>query len=126
MRLLLGSDFHGLEEAFITFSEILSQPEYDLGILAGDLTTYVEDRTSEERKLRNILEKSGKHILFIMGNDDGILENDWKSLGNMININLKRVKYKGFEFVGYCYTTPFVGGKFEKSEREQEIDFAII
>jgi len=123
MRILVGSDFHGLEEAFIKFSDILSRPEYDIGILAGDLTTYVENKTAEEEKLMNILSQSKKHVLFIMGNDDGILENDWSSKGKLLNVNMKRVKFNGYYFIGYSYTNPYVGGKFEKNENEQKLDY---
>ncbi len=76
--------------------------------------------------IQNILSLSKKPIYFIMGNDDGIVAGglEWSNYKNQKNINQKKIHYKEYNFVGYQYTSPFVGGLFEKPETEQEKDFA--
>jgi Icc-related predicted phosphoesterase len=39
MTALFTSDIHGLVEAYLQFAEILKGPSYDIGIIAGDLTS---------------------------------------------------------------------------------------
>jgi len=80
----------------------------------------------QEKELKKILYESGKQILFIMGNDDGINGFEWCSENSTINVNQKKFKFKTEVFVGYQYTNPFVGGLFEKTENEQMIDFKIL
>jgi Icc-related predicted phosphoesterase len=126
MKILFGSDFHGLREAYVRFAEIFTDHKCDVGVISGDLTTYVENPTEEKTYLIGILKKVSKPIFLIMGNDDGILSNNWKTESNVYNINLRKVKYLGFVFIGYCYTNPFVGGEFEKLETEQFSDMKSI
>lgn len=61
-----------------------------------------------------------------MGNDDGILGHDWTSEKNVHNINLRKATFKGYVFIGYCYTNLHVGGLFKRSEKQQEKDFTAI
>ena len=92
-----------------------------------DQRSFVERTAAkhDERTLKGILKRSGKVVLFVMGNDDGLLGDgaEWKSDGLVANVNMRRVTYRGLPFVGYQFTNPYVGGPFEKSEREQEADF---
>jgi Icc-related predicted phosphoesterase len=92
-----------------------------------DKKSFVERAAAkhDERTLKGILERSGKVVLFVMGNDDGILGDGdaWKSDGLVVNVNMRRTTYRGLPFVGYQYTNPYVGGAFEKPEHEQERDF---
>jgi Icc-related predicted phosphoesterase len=76
----------------------------------------------KEKEYKSILLGPGKPVLFIMGNDDGIIAEEWKDEGLVQNINQKRVEYGETSFVGYQYTNPFVGGLFEKTEKEQRSD----
>ena len=123
MKILVGSDFHGSYDAFERFSYLLKTRYYSFGVLAGDLTTYVEHKALEERKIKQLLIESNKYIFFIMGNDDGLLENNWKSEEKLINVNFRKVKTFNFSIIGYCYTNPFMGGMFERSEERQKKDF---
>jgi len=77
------------------------------------------------RDIQDILAESDKPIYFIMGNDDGIVAGglEWENYKNQVNINQKRIQYKEYGFVGYQYTSPFVGGLFEKPELDQRQDF---
>ena len=79
-----------------------------------------------ESSLKGILRGSGKPVVFVMGNDDGILGDGraWKSEGQIVDIHFRRARYGRYRLVGYHYTTPFVGGTFERTEEDQEQDFA--
>jgi Icc-related predicted phosphoesterase len=161
MKVLFTSDLHGLVEAYQRFALQLGMPEYDVGIIAGDLTTgfrpeefesirqtegILEDDLLEElhsptdklpikpnrllvaaykqreAEYKAILASAEKPVLFIMGNDDGIVAQEWTNAGRLQNINMKRIDVGEINFVGYQYTNPFVGGLFEKKEREQKAD----
>jgi Icc-related predicted phosphoesterase len=76
----------------------------------------------QEERYKAILLKARKPILFIMGNDDGLITQQWADTDRIKNIDLKRVLYRGIGFVGYQYTNPFVGGPFEKTEEQQRQD----
>ena len=85
MKILFTSDLHGHIQAFERFSELLYSYELDIGIISGDLMTYHPDKNLIEKKTKKILEKSGKRIFFIMGNDDGILDHNWEDTELLIN-----------------------------------------
>lgn len=81
-----------------------------------------------ERFFKEILAQSGKPVVFVMGNDDGILCDGaaWKSEGRILDIHMRRTRYGNTSFAGYQYTTPFVGGTFEKSDEAQQSDFVTL
>ena len=98
--------------------------------LSADQRSFVE-RTAvkdDERTLKGMLKRSGKIVLFVMGNDDGLLGDgaEWASDGTMVNVNMRKATCRGVPFVGYQYTNPYVGGPFEKPECEQEADFLVL
>lgn len=126
MKILFTSDLHGHIGAITRFTEILSSNEYDIGIISGDIMTYNPDINKAELDIKNILHKSNKKIFFIMGNDDGILDHNWSNTEYLENPNLKKINYQEYNFVGYQYTNPYVGGPFEKSEKEQEKDIDLL
>jgi Icc-related predicted phosphoesterase len=74
---------------------------------------------------KSVLKESGKPIVFVMGNDDGIIGsgNEWTSENYIQGVNQRRIDSGKYNLVGYHYTNPFVGGTFEKSERKQIEDF---
>lgn len=123
MRILFGSDFHGLSQAYERFSELLMTRNYELGIISGDLCSFSHDPQEHQRYLKQILWKAEKPVFILMGNDDGLLNQDWPSENNVHNINLKKVTFKGYTFIGYCYTNMHIGNHFKRSEQEQERDF---
>ena len=155
MRLLFTSDLHGLDSAFVDFSRILKERKYDVGVLGGDLMGYPSEEDLQvaardlghskqaarnhgeavQRALLNkqeyykgLLRDSGKPIVFVMGNDDGILGSGlaWTSEAKVVNIHQRKAKWGPYNFVGYQYTTPFVGGTFEKCESDQDEDFRML
>jgi Icc-related predicted phosphoesterase len=79
----------------------------------------------KQNDYRRVLNESGKPIVFVMGNDDGIIGggNEWTSENYIQSVNQRRIDSGKYNLVGYHYTNPFVGGTFEKSEREQIADF---
>lgn len=168
MKLLLGADLHGLEEAYRRFGEILSLGEFDVGVLAGDLMGYPSEQDLDwaragagsrqgpdaaptaptappapaapatdgedvlerallhlQARLKSLLSGAGKPVVFVMGNDDGILGRGlpWSSEGLFVDIHMRRARHGTYNFVGYHHTSPFVGGTFEKSLEDQEADF---
>jgi Icc-related predicted phosphoesterase len=82
----------------------------------------------EELELKGLLSTSEKPVLFIMGNDDGIVGGgvQWKSEGRFVDINERAVDLGRHRFVGYQYTTPFVGGPFERPEQRQEANLVCL
>jgi Icc-related predicted phosphoesterase len=121
MRVLFSSDLHGLRNAYENFASLLESCA--LGILAGDLADFSEDPGERERSLKEILLSAGRPVFFIMGNDD---VSEWADHGPLRSINQKRVSFGQFNFVGYQFTTPFVGGLFEKDEAAQAADLLLL
>lgn len=79
----------------------------------------------KQKYYKDVLKESCKPIFFVMGNDDGILGHglEWSSENDIQSVNQRSIDYGKYNFVGYHYTNPFVGGTFEKSEKEQVEDF---
>jgi Icc-related predicted phosphoesterase len=119
MKILLSSDLHGLIEAYLNFKSICINEKVNLGIVAGDLTTFSSKKIEED--IKNIFDGIGIPILFIMGNDD---QYEWEDSKNAYNINQKTFDCNGYRFIGYQFTNPFIGGIFEKNEYEQRLDFS--
>jgi len=113
--IIATSDLHGDLQAYMNLAGQAKSDEIQLVVLAGDLT----GRSNGYHQLSPILSSIGKKVLFLMGNMD---EEEWPSEGNLININQRSYAYEHLNFVGYQYTNPFIGGKFEKSESEQYQD----
>ena len=119
----------------ITTAEIRSGAYYDsvvlmhlqrsLAGLPGVLDAGVVMGTEANKE---ILAQSGKPVVFVMGNDDGILGDGaaWRSEGRIVNIHMRRARCGNTGFVGYQYTNPYVGGTFEKSDEAQQSDFATL
>jgi Icc-related predicted phosphoesterase len=123
MRILFTSDIHGETKAFRRFAELLRNDDYNIGCISGDLMPYTESPLEVEHRYKKILSSVHKHILFVMGNDDGIIDSDWESEGFIQNVHNRRLNIGGYNYVGYQFTNPFIGGRFEKQESEQENDF---
>ena len=117
MKILFTADLHGEIAAFKKFVHILDSQEFDVGVIAGDLTDMFADqaelieimvyekksrayqrRFKVEQAIKTILHTSQKPILIIRGNHDST---EWASIGNVYNIHKKRVKLGGCTFLGY-------------------------
>jgi len=157
MKLLLTSDLHGLDSAYLEFAAALKEGDYNLGALGGDLMTYPSRSEIEQARIqlqkngevhqlqsgrlppaviehallaqqdyfKSVLKEAGKPVVFLMGNDDGLLGegNEWTDEKDLLNVNQRRIEFGNYNIVGYQYTTPFTGGTFEKTENEQVEDF---
>jgi Icc-related predicted phosphoesterase len=119
LNIIAAADIHGKRSVYKSIAFRARQKEIDLVILAGDLTRYRDDALEEE--IKEILHSIRKPVLFVMGNDD---EYEWKSEGNLVNINERRYMFNGVPFTGYQYSIPFIGGIFEKDEMQQSEDLA--
>jgi len=119
LNIIAAADIHGKRSVYKSITYRARQKEIDLVILAGDLTRYRDDALEEE--IKEILNSIRKPVLFVMGNDD---EHEWRSEGNLVNINERRYIFNGVPFTGYQYSNPFIGGPFEKDELQQGGDLA--
>lgn len=125
MRILAASDIHGNHDTYRWITERAIQMAVEAVVLAGDLLGVpdgfgsVEDaQRADSKEICSLLAGIPPLIpvFYIMGNDD------WIEVGpeaeRMQSLHMTRRDYGGFNFVGYQYTLPFMGGVFEKSERE--------
>jgi Icc-related predicted phosphoesterase len=81
-----------------------------------------EANREKELEFKAILQTANKPVFFLMGNDDGLVGGEWNSIDQLQNINQRRIDIGAYNFVGYQYTNPFVGGPFEKTESNQKKD----
>jgi Icc-related predicted phosphoesterase len=131
MRILAGADFHGnlgivgwfVEQARVLVPEAV--------VLAGDLLGFADEVEDdfEDQKLNaeQVVAKLSKievPIFYIMGNDD-LIELEPVE-GRLVPVHNRRVELGDFNFVGYQYTLPFMGGDLEKPEAEIEKDLEAI
>ena len=131
MRTLAGADFHGNLEVAEWFVDQARALEPDVIVLAGDQLGYTdevedpkEDQALNARRLEAILLKAAVPILYIMGNDDEVELEPVE--GKLEPLHNRRVELGDFNFVGYQYTLPFMGGDLEKPEAEIEKDLEVI
>lgn len=126
MRILAAADIHGVREVYEWLAVVAGKERVNALILAGDLLTM---NTSEELRadadwIVSILTAVRRPVFYLMGNDDLIsLEHDDESIHF---IHGRRLELGGFAFAGYQYSLPFIGGIFEKPEREIELDLVSI
>ena len=105
--------------------ERASQSMVEAVVLAGDLlgvpdgfASVEEAQRADARSVCAVLANlpAALPVFYIMGNDD------WIDLdpapGRVQTLHMIRRDYGGFNFVGYQYTLPFMGGVFEKPEQE--------
>ncbi len=115
MKILFTSDLHSNISLFRSYAKLLRQKDYDVGVIAGDLTDEMilckEDEikkdnvmgylSSQEHEIKEILASAGKPVLMVRGNHD---LTDWPSEGNLYNIHNKRVRIGKYNFVGCQYS----------------------
>ena len=131
MRILAGADFHGNLDVAEWFVDQARALEPAVIVLAGDQLGYTdevedpkEDQALNARRLEAILLKAVVPIVYIMGNDDEVELEPVK--GKLEPLHNRRVELGDFNFVGYQYTLPFMGGDLEKPEAEIEKDLEAI
>lgn len=131
MRILAGADFHGNLEIVEWFVKQARSFKFEAIVLAGDQLGYtdevedpVEDQTLNARRVEAMLLEVGVPVLYIMGNDD-LIELD-PVPDKLIPIHNRRVELGDFNFVGYQYSLPWMGGDLEKPDEEIEEDLKAI
>jgi Icc-related predicted phosphoesterase len=127
MRIIACSDLHGNYDLYQWIVELNQKLDPDLIVICGDLFGYPVRFPSLEtaqqadgKKISQILTQISKPILYIMGNDDFVPFRPKQD--NIYHIHSKSLTFGNFNFIGYQYSLPFVGGIYEKSESKIGFD----
>lgn len=127
MRILASADIHGNRAVYDWLLTAARLHSVDAILLAGDLLGFMDgfdnprDAHSHEGQiLVELLENFVAPVLYIMGNDDFVELNCTSQ--RVKSIHGCRKLLGSFNFVGYQYSLPFMGGVFEKDETEIEAD----
>jgi Icc-related predicted phosphoesterase len=127
MNILAAADLHGRHDLYTSLLEAVKPSGAEAVVLAGDLLGYApgfakaEDaQRADGRDILRILRTSPVPVFYIMGNDDLF---DWEpGPGPVRPIHGIRHELGPYNFVGYRYSLPFMGGPFEKTEEEIGLD----
>lgn len=129
MRLLAASDIHGSHDVYRWLSELVSRHHPDVLVLAGDLLgvpdgfdTLEAAQQSDADSIAAMLGSLPVPVYYVMGNDDSI--ELVPQTDNVRSVNVARVDHGAYNFVGYQYTLPFMGGVFERREDIIKSDLA--
>ena len=127
MKLLAASDIHGNHAVYRWLAHQANTTNVDALVLAGDLLgsldgydTIEEAQRQDASAIVTILQGTIVPIYYIMGNDD-LVALDPRS-DQFIAMHGRRVDLAQFNFVGYQYSLPFMGGIYEKPENEISAD----
>ena len=131
MRILAAADLHGSHDTYRWLVDLSASLHPDVIVLAGDLLGFpdgfedvVEAQQADRKLVLDHLSQFGRPVFYLMGNDD------WIELAapsdDHQSVNGRRIEHGGFNFVGYQYTLPFMGGVHEKPESEIRIDLEAI
>jgi len=127
MRILATADLHGALAAYTWLGEVVRELRPDAVVLAGDLlgggieaASIEAAHAGEARNLAELLAQFECPVLYIMGNDDMAAMPERS--GYLIPLHGRRWEGARFNFVGYQYSLPFMGGIFEKPESEIAVD----
>ncbi len=129
MRLLALADLHGFREIYEWLVDVAAAEEPDAVVLAGDLLgwggafdTIEEAQAADRVQVLRGLSRIDCPMLYVMGNDD-FIELDAPS-PLLQSVHGKRIEIGDFNFMGYQYTLPFMGGIHERPEDEIAEDLA--
>src|SRR3972149_2667819 len=123
MKVLAAADIHGVTGVYEWLRGRALELKVDLVVLAGDLSGGSwdeEEQRREARTLVSVFKRFPVTTLYLMGNDD-FFARDYEE-GQVKPLHGRRLEFGGYGFVGYQYTTPFVGSMHEKPEEEIEKD----
>jgi Icc-related predicted phosphoesterase len=121
MRVLACADLHGVSHVYEWLLAEARGQGVDAIVLAGDLLGCPEGFDAAEAAQRHdasivarALEVASAPVLYVMGTDDLV---ELEPAGDRVqSIHGRRVSLGGFHFVGYEYSLPGGGGRFEKSD----------
>jgi Icc-related predicted phosphoesterase len=123
MRLLAAADIHGARDIYDWLQEQAREQRAELVVLAGDLSASSWDereQRDEARTLISLFKGFPATTLYLMGNDD-FFALDYED-ERVKPLHGRRLDFGGYRFIGYHYTTPFIGSMHEKPEEEIEKD----
>ena len=131
MRILAGADSHGNLDVVSWFVDAARSRQVETIVLAGDLLGFTdevedpeEDQALNARRIEAALMEAGIPIFYIMGNDD-LVELEPEE-GKLVPLHNRRVESGDFNFVGYQYSLPWMGGDLEKPDEEIEEGLKLI
>ena len=131
MNILAAADLHGQRSLYE--SMMVASPPLGVQaiVLAGDLLGYApgyvkaeEAQRADARWIYRLLLESSVPIFYVLGNDD--LVELGPDEGPLRSIDCRRLDLGSYNFVGYRYTLPFMGGEFEKTEEGIAQDLEIL
>jgi Icc-related predicted phosphoesterase len=129
MRVLAIADVHGKRSVYDWLLTSARKHSVEAIVLAGDLLgcpegfdTPEEAQQSDGQALTQLLQSAVVPVLYIMGNDDLVELNSCSAW--IRSIHNRRVTFGAFNFVGYQYSLPFIGGVFEKPEAGIQSDLS--
>jgi Icc-related predicted phosphoesterase len=123
MRVLAIADLHGSHDVCKWFVRRAGELAVDAIVLAGDILGFsdeVEDPEQDQKIDADCLERdlldADVPVLYILGNDDLIEFRPPHE--NFVPLHNCRIDMGRFNFVGYRYSLPWMGGIGEKPEDE--------
>jgi Icc-related predicted phosphoesterase len=123
------SDVHGNFDIYRWMQFLVAADPVDAVVLAGDLLHGAGDHLSiedaqrrEADQLVEILCELELPVFYIMGNDD-MIELDYED-DHVRPIHQRTVALGDYEFLGYQFSPPFMGGIHEKLEEEIRDDLS--
>ena len=127
MQILAAADLHGSHDVYEWLVATAAVRRPDVVVLAGDLLgvpdgyeTVAAAQRADRDRVRGHLASLGRPVSYLMGNDD------WSELSTQSDdqrsVHGRRIEHDGFNFVGYRFTLPFMGGVHEKPEEEIRAD----
>ena len=123
MRLLAIADLHGDHEVCRWFVSRARELEIEALVLAGDILGFPdeaddpeEDQAIDAHRLEADLLAAEIPVLYVMGNDD-LIEFE-PAHEDFVSLQDRRIEIGRFNFVGYRYSLPWMGGVGEKPEEE--------
>lgn len=123
VRILAVADIHGVRNVYEWLARQAKEQRADVVVAAGDLSAGSwsdEEQRQEAQAIIAGMKNFAVTTLYLMGNDDFFpLDYEDKQLKPLHG---RRVELGGYGFVGYQYSTPFVGSIHEKHEQEIEKD----
>ena len=127
MKILAMSDIHGSLQVYRMIPRWVEEHKPEAVVLAGDLLgvsddahTVEENQRASRASVQEILRQVTVPVLYIMGNDD-LIELEPEG-GRIQSLHGTRIELGRYNFVGYQYSLPFMGGIHEKPEEEIERD----
>lgn len=131
MQILAAADLHGDHDVYRWLVGLAATRRPDVIVLAGDLFGFpdgfedvVEAQTADRELVLEHFSQFDRPVMYLMGNED------WIELAapsdDHHSVHGQRVEHGIFNFIGYQYTLPFMGGVHERPEDEIRVDLEAI